>query len=111
MMARPLQFHWANTPHVLSISGTDFGVYGQLDVVKPNDTQHLLFLIEGATVAEFEAAWERQRGNWLELFRSPEGETVFRAMRVIRTAKWELTWNVIHCDDKPYDSLSVVVLK
>ena len=79
-MARPLQFHWANTPHVLSISGTDFGVYGQLDVVKPNDTQHLLFLIEGATVAEFEAAWERQRGNWLELFRSPEGETVFRAL-------------------------------
>ena len=97
-------------PHVLNASETGAGVYGQLDVVKKGGTQNIQFYIKGATLRQLEDAWKRQGNNWDVLWKSPSEHTGFRAVRVIVAEKWQLTWNVNHCNDTPYDSIAIIPL-
>ena len=109
-MSRTLKFQWGNQ-HVLYATGTPAGVYGQLDVIKPNGRQELPFFLRDATLQQLERAWRRQERDWKELWKSDPSDRVFRAVRVIQTKTWELAWNVVHHDDEPFDSLSVVYLQ
>lgn len=101
---------WGGMPHSLEVQDAGRGASGEIIVIKDGGTQKLSFFIQGATVPQFKAAWEAQNSDWVELWRSPESEKVFRATRVVRCEQWELTWEVVHYNSKPYDSVVVVLL-
>lgn len=104
---------WGNA-HSLVLQQREKRAVATLKIMKPNGKQKIpIALPSDLTVEEIVEAWRSQGEKWHELEVTPESPVSkrFAALRVIWLPKGRcIMWNVLHIDNKPYDTCGVTEL-
>lgn len=110
---RVTRLTWGNT-HSLILSQRPKRALATLKIVKDGVVQNIpIALPKDLTVEEVVEAWRSQGKKWDELettVASPVSKR-FTALRVIWLPKGRsIVWNVLHIDNRPYDTCGVTEL-
>ncbi|MDD5751361.1 MAG: hypothetical protein PHS73_02475 [Candidatus Peribacteraceae bacterium] len=113
MPMRSEMLTWPNARHWFRLTQEGSGTRGALGIIKGDDEAHTQVIpVEfppSITVDAVLEAWQKQGGNWLDLFTPVRMGTMFVVIRSIDLGEYRVLWYVYHVDNYPQDSC--VVLK